>query len=137
MNFLLDTNVISEIKRKRGDSRVKDWARRQESVSLFTSVMVIGEIRRGVELMRRRDPSQTAGFEAWLAQLRMEFSSRVLPVTEEIAEEWGRLNVPDPSPTVDALMIATARVHDMAIVSRNIRDVGRGGAPVLNPWQEG
>lgn len=136
MTFLLDTNVLSEVKRGRGDARVKSWFAKIDGDSLFTSVMVVGEIRRGIELIRRRDASQVTGFEAWLAQLQDEFGERVLPVTQKIAEEWGRLNVPDPLPTIDALLIATARVHNLMIVSRNIRDIGRGGARVLNPWQE-
>lgn len=137
MIFLLDTNVLSEIKRGRGDARVKSWFAKADSGALFTSVMVVGEIRRGIELIRRRDASQVAGFEAWLAQLQQEFGERVLPITQEIAEEWGRLNVPDPLPTIDALLVATARVLDLTIVSRNIRDIGRGGARVLDPWQGG
>ena len=99
--------------------------------------MVVGGIRRGIELIRRRDASQIAGFEAWLSQLQKEFGERVLRITQEIAEEWGRLDVPDPLPTIDALLVATARVHDLTIISRNIRDIGRGGARVLNPWQAG
>jgi toxin FitB len=137
VSFLLDTNVLSEVKRSRGDARVKSWFANTDGSTLFTSVMVVGEIRRGIELIRRRDASQVIGFEAWLAQLQDEFGERVLPVTQKIAEEWGRLNVPDPLPTIDALLIATARVHGLAIVSRNIRDIGRGGARVMNPWQEG
>lgn len=137
MSFLLDTNVLSEVKRSRGDVRVKNWFAKADSGALFTSVMVVGEIRRGIELIRRRDASQIAGFEAWLSQLQKEFGERVLRITQEIAEEWGRLNVPDPLPTIDALLVATARVHDLTIISRNIRDIGRGGARVLNPWQAG
>lgn len=137
MSFLLDTNVLSEIKRGRGDPRVKNWFAKADSGALFTSVMVVGEIRRGIELIRRRDASQVAGFEAWLTHLQQEFGERVLSITQEIAEEWGRLNVPDPLPTIDALLVATARIHDLMIVSRNIRDIGRGGARVLDPWREG
>lgn len=137
MSFLLDTNVLSEVKRSRGDVRVKNWFAKADSGALFTSVMVVGEIRRGIELIRRRDASQIAGFETWLSQLQKEFGERVLRITQEIAEEWGRLNVPDPLPTIDALLVATARVHDLTIISRNIRDIGRGGARVLNPWQAG
>jgi toxin FitB len=136
VSFLLDTNVLSEVKRGRGDVRVKNWFAKTDGDALFTSVMVVGEIRRGIELIRRRDATQVAGFEAWLAQLQDEFAERVLSITQEIAEEWGRINVPDPLPTIDALLTATARVHNLTIVSRNIRDIGRGGARVLNPWQE-
>jgi predicted nucleic acid-binding protein len=137
VNFLVDTNVLSEVKRGRGDARVKSWFAKIDNAALYTSVMVVGEIRRAIELIRRRDASQVVGFEAWLAQLQDDFGDRVLPVTQDIAEEWGRLNAPDPLPVIDALLIATARVHDLVIASRNIRDVGRSGAHVLNPWQAG
>jgi predicted nucleic acid-binding protein len=137
VNFLVDTNVLSEVKRGRGDARVKSWFAKIDNAALYTSVMVVGEIRRGIELIRRRDASQVVGFEAWLGQLQDDFGDRVLPVTQDIAEEWGRLNAPDPLPVIDALLIATARVHDLVIASRNIRDVGHGGAHLLNPWQAG
>ena len=136
MTFLVDTNVLSEVKRARGDARVKGWFANVDGAALYTSVMVVGEIRRGIELIRRRDERRVIGLEAWLGRLQSDFGDRVLPVTQEVAEEWGRLNAPDPLPVIDALLTATARIHDLTIVSRNIRDFGRGGARVLNPWEE-
>ena len=133
MSFLLDTNVLSEVKRSRGDVRVKNWFAKADSGALFTSVMVVGEIRRGIELIRAKRRVRSPASKPWLSQLQKEFGERVLRITQEIAEEWGRLNVPDPLPTIDALLVATARVHDLTIISRNIRDIGRGGARVLIP----
>jgi hypothetical protein len=101
---------------------------------LFTSVLVVGEIRRGVERLRRRDTAQATLLDEWLSALEHQFADRVLPVTMEIAEEWGRLNVPDPLPTIDGYLAATAKVHGLTIVTRNTRDLERTGVTLLNPW---
>jgi predicted nucleic acid-binding protein len=95
---------------------------------------VVGEIRQGVERLRRRDPKQATVFERWLATLRRDHGDRVLPITVGIAEEWGRLNVPDPLPVVDGLLAATAKVHDLTLVTRNTGQVERTGAKLLNPF---
>ena len=102
---------------------------------LHLSVLVLGEIRRGVERLRRRDPTQAANLESWLAQLRTNFRDRILPITAEIAEEWGRLNVPDPVPTVDGMIAATARVHGLTVATRNTADFARTGVPTFNPFE--
>lgn len=136
MNYLLDTNVISETRRRNCDARVKRWIESVGEPDLYLSVVVIGELRQGIERLRRRDAHQASLLDFWLSKLKEEFSGRVLGVSLEIAEEWGRINVPDPLPAIDALLIATARVHDLTIVSRNIRDLGRSWAPVLNPWEK-
>lgn len=95
---------------------------------------MVGEIRQGIERLRRRDPKQAKVFEQWLATLRRDHGERVLPITAPIAEEWGRLNVPDPLPVVDGLLAATARVHDLTLVTRNTVQVERTGAKLLNPF---
>jgi hypothetical protein len=99
------------------------------------SVLVVGEIRRGIERLRRRDPAQTAIYEAWLSRLRQDYTDRIIPITPEIAEEWGRLNVPDPVPTVEGLMAATAKVRGLTFVTRNTADLIRTGVPLLNPFE--
>ena len=137
MSFLLDTNLISEARRPHGNPNVKTWLASVPASSLYLSVLVLGEIRRGVESLRRRDPAQALAYETWLARLHHDYSDRVLPVTAEIAEEWGRLNVPDPVPTVDGLMAATARVSGFTLVTRNTADLVRTGVPVLNPFDSG
>jgi len=101
---------------------------------LYISVLAIGEIRQGIEGLRRRDPIQASHLESWLAGLRRNYADRVLPVDLEAAEEWGRMNVPDPISTRDALMAATAKVRGMTFVTRNTADVERTGTELLNPF---
>lgn len=134
MSFLLDTNVISEARRAAGDANVKAWFAATSSYELYLSVLVLGEIRQGIERVRRRDRTQAHVLDAWLATLRERYDDRLLPITDEIAEEWGRLNVPDPLPSVDGLLAATARVHNLTLVTRNVADVARTGVRLLNPF---
>jgi predicted nucleic acid-binding protein len=108
VSFLLDTNVVSEVPKSRADADVLAWMASVTAADLYLSVLVVGEIRRGVEGLRRRDPAQAAVYDVWLTGLRRDYADRILPVTAEIAEEWGRLNVPDPIPTIDGLLAATA-----------------------------
>ncbi len=101
---------------------------------LFTSVLVVGEIRRGVESVRRRDPGQAAALDQWLLRLTGALADRVLPVDTAIAECWGRLNVPNPIPVVDGLVAATALEHDLTLVTRNVKDVASTGVATLDPF---
>ena len=133
MSFLLDTNVISEARKPAGDPNVRAWLASVRGAELYLSVLVVGEIRQGIERLRRRDPRH-AVFEAWLATLRLDYADRILPVTAEIAEEWGRLNVPDPVAAIDGLLAATAHVHGLTLVTRNTADVARTGVALLNPF---
>ena len=135
MSFLLDTNVLAEVRKSRANPGVKEWFEAVEEAQLFLSVLVVGEIRQGVDRLRRRDPRQAAGYDAWLTGLRTRFARRILPVTEEVAVEWGRLNVPDPLPVVDGLLAATARVHGLTLVTRNVADVARVDVPLFNPFR--
>ena len=135
MSYLLDTNVISELrKRERGHSGVVRWAASVDSQELYTSVMVIGEIRRGIELKRRADPAQATALTLWLDKLRTGLGARILPVDERIAEAWGRLGIPDPLPVIDGLIAATAIVHGLIVVTRNVADLARSGVTVLDPF---
>ena len=135
MSFILDTNVVSEPrKRSRADVGVMRWLDSVETDELYISVLVIGEIRQGIEGLRRRDPVQAGRLESWLAGLRRGYADRILPVDLEAAEEWGRMNVPDPISTRDGLMAATAKVRNMTFVTRNTSDVARTGARLLNPF---
>ena len=108
MNYLLDTNVVSEIRKPLADENVRAWFASTRADELYLSVLTVGEIRRGIERLRRRDAAQAGIFEAWLATLRRDFAQRVLPITADIADEWGRLGVPGPIPTVDGLLAAAA-----------------------------
>jgi len=134
VSFLVDTNVVSEARKPAGDPNVKAWMASVSGSELYLSVLVVGEIRQGIERLRRRDPAQAAVYERWLATLRRDYADRIIPITEEIAEEWGRLNVPDPLPTADSLMAASASVMGLTFVTRNIADVARTGVPLLNPF---
>jgi toxin FitB len=134
VTFLLDTNVVSEIRRGR-DANVAAWAGDVADADLHLSVLTLGEVRKGIERLRGRDPEQAELFSAWLEQLRAHFEDRSLPIHDRVAEEWGRLNAPAERTTVDSLIAATARVHDLTVVTRNIADFHGCDVPLLNPWQ--
>jgi predicted nucleic acid-binding protein len=135
VSWLLDTNVLSEVRKgRRADPRVTGWYERATEDDLFTSVMVLAEIRRGVELLRRQDRAAALAIEQWLLRLRASFGQRVLAIDGEVAETWAILNVPDPVPVIDGLLAATALVHDLTLVTRDVRAVERTGVRVLNPW---
>ncbi len=137
MSWLLDTNVITEIRKgPRGDKGVARWAAGRQD-DAWLSVLTVGEIRRGIELKRRKDEVTARHLEAWLEGLLGSFESRILPVDARVAEVWGRLNVPDPRPTVDTLLAATALVHGLTLVTRNVQDVEGTGVKVLNPFDGG
>jgi toxin FitB len=134
VSFLLDTNVVSEIRKQAPDVGVASWFDSVAPDSLFLSVLVVGEIRHGIESLARRDPAQAEIFERWLGQLVGGYGDRLIPITERIAQLWGRLNVPDPVPVVDGLMAATALVHDWTLVTRNVSQVRSTGVRLLNPF---
>lgn len=137
MSFLIDTNVISELrKRERCDPNVARWFSGCPEDEIYLSVLTIGEIRRGIENIRNRDPHAAASLDGWLQRLQAVHADRILPVDLTAAEEWGRLNVPDPIPVVDGLLAATAKVLGLTLVTRNTRDVERTGVDILNPFDE-
>jgi hypothetical protein len=134
VSWLLDTNVISEFRKgDRAHPGIRAWFADAEEGSLYTSVLVIGELRRGIESLRRRDVPSALALGLWLSSITEGFADRILPVDQAVAEQWGRLNVPDPVPTVDGLVAATAIVHGLTLVTRNTRDVARTGVPLLDP----
>ena len=134
--FLLDTNIISELrKRGRADSGVSDWYAGVSEEDIFLSVLTIGEIRRGVERSRRRGNNPQADtLEAWLGTVRSRFGPRILPADETVAETWGRISAIRVAPVEDALLAATAIANDFTLVTRNIRHVEGLGARLLNPF---
>lgn len=135
MRFLLDTNVLSELRKgQRTQPSVRGWFETADDQALFTSVLVLGELRRGVESIRRRDPVAAVALEQWLARMVDQFAERVLNIDAATANRWGLLNVPDPLRTVDGLLAATALEHGMTLVTRNTRDVERTGVATLNPF---
>lgn len=134
MSYLLDTNVLSELRKPRGDANVRRWFDDVRSDELFLSVLVLGEVRQGVERLKRRDQAQAAVFEAWLDGLAASYRERLLPVGLEVVDTWGRLNAGGPLPVIDGLLAATALVHGLTLVTRNTRDVERSGVQLLNPF---
>jgi toxin FitB len=134
MSWLLDTNIVSELRKgERAQPGLQAWFAGVGEESLYTSVLVIGELRRGIESLRRRDVPSALALEHWLTGVTGGFSDRILPVDQAVAEQWGRLNVPDPVPTVDGLLAATAIVHGLTLVTRNTKDVGTSGVSLLDP----
>lgn len=134
MSFLLDTNTVSEIRRGR-DPQVRAWARDVEDADLYLSALTLGEIRKGIEGLRDRDPAQADVFAVWLSELHGRFTERILPIDAQVADEWGRLNAVRTRSTVDSLIAATARIHQLTVVTRNVSDFDGCDVPLLNPWQ--
>ena len=135
MSFLLDTNVVSEL--RRGDAAnagVLSWVDDQASRDLFLSVVTLGEIVQGIEQLRRRDARQAALLDRWRSGLVQFYEDRLIYIDGDIAEEWGRLGGRRATPVIDRLLAATARVHDLTLVTRNTRDFRGYGLRVLNPW---
>ena len=136
MSFLVDTNVISELRKgPRSHPRVARWFASLSDDEIFLSVLVVGEIRRGIERIRGRDAKAARSLDVWLNRLVSAYADRILPVDREVAEEWGRTGVPRPVPVVDGLIAATAKVHGLTLATRNTRDVASTGVAVVNPWE--
>jgi len=135
LSYLLDTNVISELRKgERANANVRAWFGGLDDKEIYLSVLTIGEIRRGVESVRRRDPDSAAALDSWLARLDDAYGDRILAVDRTVAEEWGRMNVPDPLPVVDGLLAATARVAGLTFVTRNVADVKSSGVELFDPF---
>jgi predicted nucleic acid-binding protein len=135
--FLLDTNVLSELRKgSRCDPGVRDWIEHTASEGLFVSVMVLGEIRRGIDRIRIRDQDQARALERWLQSLTTEFADRTLLVNERVADQWGRLGVRQPVPLLDGFLAATALVHDLTVVSRDEDGFRDTGVRLINPFSK-
>jgi toxin FitB len=135
MAFLLDTNVLSELRKgQRSEGRVRSWFSSVSAEELYLSVIALGEIRRGIEKVRPRDAAFAARLDGWLRTLQAEYKDRILPITQEIAEFWGRISPSAPLPEPDGLIVATAMYHDLTLVTRNLEHFRRSGATILDPW---
>lgn len=138
MMFLLDTNVVSELRKVRlvkADKRVAKWADSVAVVDLYLSAITVQELEIGVQLVERRDVAQGAVLRAWLNdQVLPAFAGRILPVDAAVALRSASLHVPDPQPVRDSLIAATALVHGMTVVTRNVSDFEASGVKLLNPW---
>lgn len=113
---------------------VLQWAQSAVSARHCISVLSLGEIRKGIELLRRKSPAQCAAFEHWLSRLQNDYDREILPVTEEVAPRWGRLMAARTLPVIDGLLAATALEHNLTIVTRNIADFQPTGVTVINPF---
>ena len=137
--FVLDTNVVSELRKirlGRADECVAQWADSVDSVDLYLSAITVQELEIGVLLAERRDPPQGAVFRAWLdSHVLPAFAGRILPVDTAVAQRSAKLHVPDPRPVRDCLIAATALVHGMTVVTRNVADFESSGVVLLNPWE--
>ena len=135
MSYLLDSHVVSELrKRERADAGVRQWFDEVDDTELFLSVLTVGEIRRGIDSIHRRDRTRALSLNRWFRALVTEYEGRLLPVDQKVAEEWGRMNAVRTLPAVDSLLAATAHVHGLTFVTRNTRDVAQTGVPCLNPF---
>ena len=135
MSYLLDSNIVSELrKRERADAGVREWFAGVDDTEVFLSVLTVGEIRRGIESIHRRDRARALAPNRWFHALVTQYESRILSVDQKVAEEWGRMNALATFPGVDSLLAATAHVHGLTFVTRNTKDVARTGVPCLNPF---
>jgi predicted nucleic acid-binding protein len=136
VSLLLDTNVISELRKgPRTDRQVAVWFEGVAEEDVHLSVLVVGELRRGIERLRDRDTRQAGALEAWLRRVVREHAERILPVDAEVAEQWGRLTAIRSASVIDTLMAATAQVYDLVLVTRNVTDVAWTGVAYLNPFE--
>ncbi|RUL99721.1 type II toxin-antitoxin system VapC family toxin [Rhizobium chutanense] len=131
--YLVDTNIVSEA--RRGTPQAVSWLRSVDPLSIHLSALTLGEIMRGIALKQRSDPKAAAHLSEWLRKLRHDHGARILPVTDHIAVEWGRIAAIRPRGDIDGLIAATAIVHDLIVVTRNVGDFADTGASVIDPWE--
>jgi predicted nucleic acid-binding protein len=137
VTYLLDTNVLSETRKRQPAAAVADWIAATPPDRLYVSVLTLGEIEQRIARIRGRgDQRQASALERWLRELEAGFEDRVLPVTLSVAAAWGRQKYARPLPVIDALIAATARVHGMVVVTRNAKDFELAGVQVLNPFAD-
>ena len=136
MSYLIDTNIISEVRKgARCDPHVSAWYASVVDEDLFLSTLVLGEIRKGVELARSRDPGKAVTLERWLEDVEAAFNGRVLGIDNAVSDQWGRMSAIRPLPAIDGLLAATALTNGLTLVTRNDRDVAGLGATVFNPFK--
>jgi predicted nucleic acid-binding protein len=134
MTYLLDTNVVSELRKREPDPHVLAWYGTVTSADIFVSVLTIGEIRLGIERLRRKDSARADLLEQWLRGLHAVYGDHIINVDADVAEEWGRLNVPDPLPVIDGLLAASAKIRGWTLATRNTAAVARSGVALFNPF---
>ena len=137
MSYLLDTNVLSELRRKAPDANVLRWFAQRPAGTLYLSVLTLGEIRKGIEGVA--EPARRLSLLDWLeTELPAFFSGRILPIDTAVADRWGRVvaQAGRPLPAIDSLLVATAAQHGLTLVTRNLRDTNGLGVQVLDPWDD-
>jgi hypothetical protein len=135
VTYLLDTNVLSETRKRQPAQGVTEWIGATPPQRLHVSVLSLGEIEQGIARIRGRgDKQQAAALERWLREVELAFADRILPVTLPAASAWGRQQYARPLPVIDALIAATAQVNGMTVVTRNVKDFEHSGVQVLNPF---
>ncbi|GGA98552.1 ribonuclease VapC [Brucella endophytica] len=130
--YLVDTNVLSEARRR--TPQAVNWLRAADPQMIYLSALTFGEIMRGIALKQKSDPIAAGHLAEWMQKLRRQHASRILPVTDQIAIEWGRIAAIRPRGDADALIAATAIIHDLVVVTRNVADFADTGAQIINPW---
>ena len=133
--YLLDTNIISELRRSRPDPAVVKWLDGIGRANLLLSVLTIGEIHQGIVRLARRDPDQARVLADWLAALEHGYADRIIPVTSPVTRRWAELNAVRPLPVIDSLLAATAIEHDAVLVTRNVRDLEGVDVRMVNPFE--
>ena len=136
MSYLLDTNIICEIRKGSGcNQQVAKWSAAIDADDIYLSVLVIGEIRKGIERARLKDATKARAVERWLETVLESFNGHIVPIDRAIAEEWGRMSAKRPVPTVDALLAATAKVRGMTLVTRDLTAITDLGADIIDPFR--
>lgn len=135
MKFLLDTNVVSELRKgERADVGLREWFAELDGDDLALSVLVVGEIRLGIRRLRSRDPGAAGHLATWLVRLERTYRGRLLPIDTEVAKAWADLNASRPLPVIDSLQAATALLHGLILVTRNVEDLHGVDVPLFNPF---
>jgi predicted nucleic acid-binding protein len=136
MPFLLETNVFSELRRGTNCCpQVAAWTASTRQDRHYLSVLTIGEIRKGIEMLKRRAPQQCPAFEKWLETVQIQYEADILPITDAVSERWGRLMAERSLPVIDGLIAATALTHNLTVATRNVRDFADTGVSWINPFE--
>ena len=134
IRYLLDTNILSETRKKRAEERVLAFLSNVTPTAFYLSCLSLGELKKGVALKRKSDPSAAKAIAGWVDGLETNFADRILGVDTESAKLWGEWSAQRPRPVVDTLLAATAVVHNLVFVTRNVSDIQGLPVKVLNPW---
>jgi len=136
MPFLLDTNILSELRKgARCNPNVAKWAEKESAQAHYISVLSLGEIRKGIELLRKKSPADCIPLENWLQKLHSDYANCTIAITPEISERWGELSSRRSLPVIDSLIAATALEFGLALVTRNTKDFDDLGISIVNPFQ--